>query len=282
MTANPSTNPPTTQSIKQAWDSIATGFDEFVTPQNLEYGQEVLRRAGVGPGTRFLDVAAGSGALSVPAARFGADVVATDIAPAMIERLTARAHSEGLQNLQATVMDGCALDFGDDTFDVAASQHGVSLFPDVGRGIAELQRVTKPGGQVIVVAFGPLPKAEFLGFFIGAIRAVAPDLPALPMNPPPLPFQLADPDVFRGKLCDAGLSDVSVETTTWEMQVESAGNLWKLAASSNPLGAGMAARLTDGQRAEACEVLAGMLRERSAGRSFAELHTQINIGTGRK
>lgn len=286
MTANPSTQPPvqppTVQSIRQAWDSIAARFDEFVTPQNLSHGLDVVGRAGVGPGTRFLDVAAGSGALSIPAARLGADVVATDISPAMIARLAARGQSNGLHNLDARVMDGCALDLRDDSFDVAASQHGVSLFPDVGRGLSELRRVAKPGGQVVVVAFGPPQKAEFLGFFMGAIHAVAPDLPAPPMDPPPLPFQLADPDVFRGKLTAAGLSEVSVETITWDMQVETAGSLWSFTTSSNPLAAGLNARLTDEQCSDAQEVLAGMLRERSAGRPFAELHTQINIGIGRK
>ncbi|GAB3269607.1 class I SAM-dependent methyltransferase [Arthrobacter pigmenti] len=273
---------PAMPSVRDAWDGIASGFDEHVTPQNISYGQETVRRATVGPGTKFLDVAAGSGALSIPAARLGADVVAVDISPAMIDRLARRAQAEGLRNLKTEVMDGCDLDIPDDSFDVAASQHGVSLFPDVGRGIYELRRVAKPGGQVVVAAFGPPQKAEFLGFFMGAIHAVAPDLPAPPMDPPPLPFQLADPDVFRGKLTAAGLSEISVETITWDMQVKTAGSLWNFTTSSNPLAAGLNARLTERQRSDAREVLAGMLRERAAGGSSAELHTQINIGIGRK
>lgn len=273
---------PAQPTVREAWDRMAAGFDEFVTPQNIRRGRDIIRRAGVGPGTRFLDVAAGSGALSIPAARLGADVVATDISPAMIERLAVRAESEGIHNLETRVMDGCALDIPDDSFDVCASQHGVSLFPDVGRGMAELQRVTKPGGQVIVVAFGPLQTAEFLGFFMGAIRAVAPDLPVPPMDPPPLPFQLADPNVFRSRFNDAGLSDVSVETVTWDMEVESAGELWNFTTSSNPLAAGISARLTPGQSMEAREVLAGMLRERASGEQPAVLNTRINIGIGHK
>jgi len=58
---------------------------------------------------RFLDVAAGTGALSIPAARLGAQVMATDISPAMVKRLNARAREEGLPNLDARVMDGLAL-----------------------------------------------------------------------------------------------------------------------------------------------------------------------------
>lgn len=265
---------------REAWDSIASQFDEFVTPGNIAHGQEVIGRADVGPGTRFLDVAAGSGALSLPAARLGAEVTATDISPAMLECLELRARAESLTNLRALVMDGCALDFPAGSFDVVASQHGVSVFAEVSRGIAEMCRVARPGGQVIVAAFGPLPKAEPLGFFFDAVRSVAPDLPLPSTDPPPLPFQLADRDRFRTMLGGVGLRDVSVQAVSRPMPVESAAQLWNTVRSSNPIGAAMAAGLTAEQRDDALEVLAGMLRERSAGLPTAVLHTEINIGKG--
>ena len=73
-----------TQELTQtraAWDEIAVGYDDFVTPSHMWLASEGLRRAGLRPGMRFLDVAAGSGALSVPAARLGAQVLATDLSP---------------------------------------------------------------------------------------------------------------------------------------------------------------------------------------------------------
>ena len=84
----------TTQELertRQAWEAIAEGYDEFVTPTHMSLGGEALVPAGLAAGLRFLDVAAGSGALSLPAARLGALVTATDITPAMIERLAGRA-----------------------------------------------------------------------------------------------------------------------------------------------------------------------------------------------
>lgn len=273
---------PTPVQVRDAWDALAPAFDEHVTPGNTRHGAEILRSIDIGPGTRFLDVAAGSGALSIPAARRGAEVTATDIAPTMIERLTARARAEGLPNLRGQVMDGYALEFADDTFDVAVSQHGVSLFPDVDRGLAELVRVTKPGGKVVIVAFGTVSKAEFLTYFVGAIKAAVPGFEGPPMDPPPLPFQLADPDILRERLRTAGMTGVIVEATTWEMPVESAGDLWTLVTSSNPLGAQVAAGLTDAQRTDAQRVLDGMLRERSGGEPGAVLRSEINVGTGTK
>ena len=85
------TQTPTQDQIRGAWDAVAAGFDEFMTPQTLRLGEKIVGRLGLKPGMRFLDVATGSGALAIPAARLGAQVVAVDIAPTMIERLRTRA-----------------------------------------------------------------------------------------------------------------------------------------------------------------------------------------------
>lgn len=271
-----------TEQRRDTWDSLAPRYDEFVTPESIDFGRTALRYVDVRPGSRFLDVAAGSGALSIPAARHGADVVATDIAPTMIERLAARAHSEGLGNLQAVVMDGHDLEFADGSFDVSGSQDGVSLFPGLKRGLREMVRVTRPGGRVLVVAFGAPRKAEFLGFFTSAVQAAVPGLTPLPTDSPPLPFQVSDPETLRQRLVEAGLSDVTVETTTWDMEFDSAVHFWDMVTSSNPIGAQLVAGLTPGQRTEVQQVLDGMLRERSGGKPGAVLHTAVNIGTGTK
>ncbi len=62
---------PSIEQIRGAWDGLAGGFDRFVTPETMALGKEVVRRIGLRPGTQVLDVAAGSGALSIPAARVG-------------------------------------------------------------------------------------------------------------------------------------------------------------------------------------------------------------------
>lgn len=268
---------PSIEQIRGAWNGIAGGFDEFVTPESMRLGKEVVRRLGLRSGTRLLDVAAGSGALSIPAARLGADVVATDLAPAMIERLNARARAEGLSTLRGRSMDGHALELDDDTFDVAVSVNGVSLFPDMARGLAELVRVTRPGGRVVIVAFGPIETVEFV---TSAVRAAAPGVLTLPTDPPPQPFQAADPEALRERLVNAGLREVTVDTITWETAFDSVQHLWRMFTASNPIGAQLVAGLSDAQRAEVTHVLEGMLRERSAGAPGALLRAEVNIGTG--
>lgn len=271
---------PTPEQIRAGWDQVAPRFDEHLTTATIASGEERLLRHGVTAGMRVLDVAAGSGALAIPAARLGAQVVATDLSPVMIERLATRARDEGLTAVETRVMDGLDLDLDDDEFDLSVSQHGVSLFGDMARGLREMARVTRPGGRVLVIAFGPPPQAEFLTFFIGAVRAAVPGFTGLPTDPPPLPFQVADPDRLRDKLTGAGLTDVEVEPDVWDLPVRSAAHLWDVVTSSNPIGAAMVADLTDEQAAEARKVLDGMLRERSGGGPEAVLHTALNIGVG--
>lgn len=271
---------PATTQIRDAWDAISARFDEHTMPATLGIGGDVVGRLDIAPGTRFLDVAAGSGALSLPAARLGAEVLGTDIAPGMVERLEARARAEGLRHVEARVMDGCALDLDDDSFDVAASLNGVSLFPDLVGGLRQMRRVVRPGGQVALAAFGPPPTAEWLGYFVAACKAVVPDFVGLPTNPPPLPFQVSDPVVMARRLTEAGLDDVRVDTLTEEIEFTSGAHHWNVVTSSNPIGDMMVSGFTDQQRTEVIDVLDGMLRDRAGGSLPATLTTAINIGLG--
>lgn len=268
--------------IQDAWTEIAPGYDEHVTPSNMAIAEGALQRVGLRPGMRMLDVAAGSGALSIPAARAGAEVLATDLSPVMVERLEARAREEGLSNLEARVMDGHALDLEDDTFDLAGSQFGVMLFPDLPRGLGELARVTRPGGHVLLVTMGPPNEIEFLGFFLEAVSSAVPGFTGLPMDPPPLPFQVADPEKLRGALADAGLTDVHVETANHRLEFRSGPEMWAWVTSSNPIGAGLVADLSEEQTDAARQALDEKLTERSGGAGTAVLNNSVNVGIGTK
>lgn len=265
--------------VRDAWDAIADGFDRHTTPHTLAVGEQVMSRFSLGPGVHVLDVAAGSGALSIPAARAGADVVAIDIAPTMVQRLVQRADREGLATLSARVGDGAALDLADDTFDLTVSMNGISLFGDLLGGLREAMRVTRSGGHVAVVTFAPLPQVEFISFFLGALRAAAPDALPLPDGPLP-PFRLADPAVFAATLQEAGLSDVGVETVAWETTFTSVDDLLDVVLSGNPIAGQLVGGLDADQRDRVRQVLDGMLRERSGGSAGASLHARLHVGRG--
>jgi ubiquinone/menaquinone biosynthesis C-methylase UbiE len=272
----------TTAQMTGTWDAVAAGYDEFVTPSLAPLAEDLLTRIELRTGTRLLDVAAGTGALSFPAARLGAQVIATDIAPSMIERLQARATVEGLSNIEGRVMDACELELEDASFDVSASQLGVTVIPDLRRALGEMVRVTKPGRQVLIAALGPPHKAEFLGYFLAALRATLPGFADPPTDPPPPQFQAADPATLRERLAEAGLEEISVETTTFGLEIRSAAHLWGLLMNSNPMGRMLVADLTEEQRTAVREVLSGMLRERAEPNGTAVLNVDVNIARATK
>lgn len=182
-----STAAPGNAHTREAWNRIAPGYDRTNTPTQMRIAREGLRRAGLRPGMRFLDVAAGSGALAIPAARLGARVLAVDQSAAMLELLQQRAQKEGLA-VDTEVMDGHALEIEDDSFDMVGSQFGVMLFADVSTGIREMARVVAPDGRVLVHAYGDPHRIEFLGFLVAAVQSVRPDFDGPPADPPPLEF----------------------------------------------------------------------------------------------
>lgn len=269
---------------RAAWNRIAPGYDRTNTPTQMRIASEGLRRAGLRSGMKFLDVAAGSGALSIPAARLGAQVVAIDQSPIMLELLATRASAEGL-SVETHVMDGHALQLDDDSFDVAGSQFGVMLFPEMSKAVREMVRVTKPGGRVLLHAYGNPHEIEFLGFLVAAVQSVRPDFDGPPMDPPPLEFQLADPDKLCSELSAAGLNDVHVDTVTEVTEHETGKDLWEWLIWSNPIVEhvlGELLELTNDERGVVQRTLDKLVRERAAGGRAAKLTNPVNIGVGVK
>jgi len=168
---------------------------------------QALRLAGpIDAHTRILDISAGAGALSIPAAFSGATVLAVDIAPGMVNLLAERL--KPFPNAQAALMDGHALVIDDDSFDLAFSIFGVGLFNDWRTGLAEQVRVLRPGGKACIATWKIPPGGGPFLVMSNAIRAV------LPERGPPAVLDgfmtLADPSRIVTELEEAGLVDVHV------------------------------------------------------------------------
>jgi SAM-dependent methyltransferase len=201
----------------------------------------------------------------------------------MLELLTARARSEGLE-IATKVMDGHALELDDNSFDVAGSQFGVMLFPDMPRGVREMVRVVASGGHVLVTAYGDPHKIDFLAFFVGAVRTVRPDFEGPPPEPPPLPFQLQDPARLQQVLVECSLLDTRVDTLVESTGFRSGDELWDWIVWSNPIVESILDELdvTQVERTAIRHTLHDLVRERAGGRQAATLTNPVNIGVGRK
>jgi SAM-dependent methyltransferase len=159
-----------------------------------ELGAVLVEAVGLGPGVRVLDVAAGSGNVAIPAALAGADVVASDLTPALLESGRRDAEARGAY-LSWQEADAEAMPFPDASFDAVVSCVGVMFAPHHQAAADELVRVTRTGGTIGLVSWTP---QGFIGQMFATMKPyVAPPPPGA--SPPPL---WGDEDHVRSLLGD--------------------------------------------------------------------------------
>ena len=124
--------------------------DTFLLP----IGERLVDAAGIGPGTRVLDVASGPGNAAVPAARRGASVTASDLTPQLLQAGSQRPEAAGL-DLEWVEADAEHLPFDDASYDVVMSAIGVMFAPHHQAAADELVRVCRPGGTIALLSWTP-------------------------------------------------------------------------------------------------------------------------------
>jgi SAM-dependent methyltransferase len=147
----------------------------------LPLGPRLVAACGIGAGMAVLDVAAGTGNASIPAAQAGADVTASDLTPELIEAGRLRAAAEGL-TLEWAVADAERLPFADESYDVVMSSIGAMFAPHHEEVADELVRVCRPGGTIGLLSWSPD------GMIGSLFRTMGPFAPPPPpgAQPPPL------------------------------------------------------------------------------------------------
>jgi SAM-dependent methyltransferase len=156
-------------------------YDRVAVEVIAELGPLLVEQATVTSADRVLDVAAGSGNASLPAAAAGARVVATDLTPELLQIGRQRAESAGVE-LSWQEADAEHLGFADDEFDVVLSCVGVMFAPFHQPVADELLRVCRPGGRIALINWTP-------GGFIGQLfAAMKPFVPAPPAGATPGPL----------------------------------------------------------------------------------------------
>jgi SAM-dependent methyltransferase len=167
---------------------------------------------------RVLEVGCGWGELAARvAAETGAEVVAVDVSPRMVELARQR-------GVDARVGDVQQLELADGEFDCALAAWMLYHVPDLERGIAELARVLRPGGRLALATWDPEPDSFTRALFSSIAEAGAVPPPSLPPGPPF--FQYAPDPEFVGLLSGAGLVDVSVSSIAFTHHVDDLDAFW--------------------------------------------------------
>ena len=192
------------------WDDSSLARPDDHEPLTTPYGLDALDALQPQPGQHLLEVACGGGRVAHAATERGLRVTAVDASPRMIA--ATRTHAPAAD---ARVMDGQRLDLPDDSVDLALSVFGVILFDDTHAGLAELQRVLRPGGVAAVVSWASPAAIGHLALWQDALHEVYPDAAGLPSLPGCL--ALEGPVRITDTLARAGFAHIEVRPLhhTW-------------------------------------------------------------------
>ena len=185
--------------------------------------ETMLDMAAVGPGGRVLDVAAGAGGQTLAAARrVGSEgsVLATDIAPSILEYAELEARRSGLENVTTRTLDGEQLDVEQGTFDAVISRVGFIYFPNQQDALRGMYRALKSGGRLAGIVYSTPQNNEFFSIPVSVIRRRAQLPPPAPGQPGP--FSFGQEGVIEAAFDQAGFVDVEVRRVPAPVRMSSA------------------------------------------------------------
>lgn len=136
--------------VERVYEKLSKVYDLIFGP-TLHPGRLVaLERMGIRPGDRILEVGVGTG-INTSLYPYNCHITGVDLSSSMLEKARERVAREGLRNVRLLEMDAQNLTFADDSFDIVYAPYLVSVVPDPVQVAAEMRRVCKPGGKIIIL-----------------------------------------------------------------------------------------------------------------------------------
>lgn len=216
------------QTTRQQWQDAAEAWHRWGPTLGRWLGPAtdlMLDLARIRPGDQVLDVAAGAGDQSIACARRVGPtgrVLATDIAPRILEYAAAEAGRLGLTQIGVRAMDGESLDLPEASFDAVISRVGLIYFPDQAGALAGIRRVLKPGGRFAAIVYSTADRNQFFSLPVSIIRRRAGLGPPLPGQPGP--FSLGTPGVLEAALRASGFREVESHTVLAPLRMSSSAD----------------------------------------------------------
>ncbi len=218
---------------REQWNKDGAAWRRWTPTLERWYGaatRRMLELAGVQPGQRILDIAAGAGEPAVSAAERvgpGGYVLATDISEGIVELARQVARERGFEQIETRVMDGEKLDLPDASFDVVLCRLGLMYMPHPVTALREWRRVLRPGGRVAAAVFSTPDRNGWGAVPASIIRRRAQLPPPAPGQPGP--FSLGGPGALEGIFREAGFSDPGVHAVAVPHRAASAAEYVRVA-----------------------------------------------------
>jgi SAM-dependent methyltransferase len=250
---------------RDQWDSAAQAWHNWGPTLQLWLGpatEIMLDMAGVKPGSRVLDVAAGAGDQTLHAAkRVGPSgfVLATDISSKILELAQQSASGSGYRNVRTRVLDGESLDVEPGSFDAAISRVGLIYFPDQHKALTGMCKALKSGGRLGAIVYSTADRNQFFSIPVSIIRRRANLPPAAPGQPGP--FSLGGDGVLRDALTRAGFLDVKEQRVPAPLKMKSAAECLRFEKESFGALHTMLAGLDEGGKEAAWREIENELRK---------------------
>lgn len=196
----------------------------FVPGMFRPLSRALLPLAAARSGDRVLDLACGTGIIArqlAPVVGAQGRVVALDLRPGMLDAASKLTVPYGAP-IEWVQGDATKLDFADGAFDIVVCQQGLQFFPDKQAALAEVKRVLRPGGRVVIACWEPLDQ-QTMWHEVLAVEIRHFGQLGLPTTDAVMPFSLGDAAELRRLMEAAGLRDVAIETKAIEADFPAAG-----------------------------------------------------------
>ena len=244
------------KALRLCWDRTAPKYGQAGPPIFSISAQRLLELLSLQPGDRLLDVACGTGALAILAAKQvgpSGHVTATDYSPCMVAEAEKEAAKAGLSNITCACMEAQNLEFPANSFDALTCGLALFFFPDMRRALAEMRRVLVPGGE--------------LGLSLWGKGAIVPQWPILGETikeyglQPVVPNRIAwRPEEIEALLTPAGFSDIEIVEERYDFPFREASEAWAFTLSVGPIEV-MLEQLSKNKRQEFIKAFLSRIQE---------------------
>ena len=248
---------------RYGWDRASSLYEESWREQLAPAQHRLLKAARLRAGERVIDIACGTGLVSLPAAAavhpFGS-VLGTDISEKMVETARAQALGLGLRNTSFERMDAERLELPDNYFDVALCALGLMYVPEPAQALREMLRVLRPGGRCVAAVWGERKRCGWAGIFPVVDARVKSEVC-------PVFFQLGTGDTLKRTFTEAGFAWVQSERLSTTLHYSSAEDACSAAFAGGPVALAYA-HFDEHTKTDACAEYLASIETHRDGREY--------------